>query len=134
MKISNATAIAACNAIVDLLDGGTLRIYDGTQPADPDTAVSTQNILSEHTLGTPAFGAASDGNPGGEATANAIADDTSANNTGTATWFRISLSGGAAAIDGTAGTSGTDLIIDDANIVSGQTVKVNSCVLTMPES
>ena len=44
-KISNAAAIAACDAIVDKIDVGSgtavLRIYDGTQPADPDTAVST---------------------------------------------------------------------------------------------
>jgi hypothetical protein len=67
-RISNAAAIAACDAIVDRVDlggAGKLRIYDGTQPADPDTAVSTQVLLAEITLANPAFNSATDANPGG---------------------------------------------------------------------
>lgn len=51
-KISNAAAIDACDAVVDRLDGGTgagvIKIYAGAQPADPDTAVGTQQ--AEETL------------------------------------------------------------------------------------
>lgn len=58
--------------------------------------------------------------------------DTSADNTGTAAACRIrTASGGTDIITGlTVGTSGTDVIIDNTSIVTGQTVTVNSVVLT----
>lgn len=138
-KISNSEAISACDAVVDALDGGTgaglLRIYDGTQPADVDTAVGTQNLLAELTLSDPAFGNAADASPNATATANSISDDSSANASGTATWFRAVTSGGTAVIDGDAGTATTDdLELDSANISAGATVSVTSWTVTMPES
>ena len=81
---------------------GWLRIYDGTQPANADTAVSTQNILAELRFGATAFGAS----VAGVATANAITADSSANATGTATWFRVFKSDGTTALwDGSVGTA-----------------------------
>ncbi len=137
-RISNAAAIAACNAIVDLIDAGSgagkLRIYDGTQPAGPDVAVSDQTLLAELTLSDPAFGAAADANPGGRATADTITGDTSANATGTASWFRAVDSDGNAVIDGSVGTSDADLILVTTSIVAGQPVEVTSWTVTMPES
>src|SRR3972149_4405052 len=118
-SISNAAAIVACNAVVDLLDAGAaagyVRIYDGTQPANVDTAITTQDILSEHTLTDPAFGAAADANPGGRATANPVVDDTSANKTSLATWYRAFDSNGIAVIDGSCGLtgSGADMILNN---------------------
>lgn len=138
--ISAATAIAACDAIVDLLDGGTgagtIKIYDGSQPADPDEAVGAQTLLSEHDLNDPAFGAAADDAPGGKATANAIADDSSANATGTAAWFRASDGDGTAIIDGdvTATGGGGDMEINSTSISSGATVSVTGWNVTMPQS
>jgi len=137
MKISNAAAIAACDAVVDLLDGGAgagkLQIYDGAQPAGPDTAVTTQTKLAELTLTDPAFGAAADDDPGAKATAAAIADDAAADATGTAAWFRAVDSNGLAVIDGTVALAAADLILDSLSITAGQTVKVNSWTVTMPE-
>jgi len=136
--ISNAAAIAACDAIVDLLDAGDgagkLQIYSGSQPANPDVAITDQTKLAELTLNDPAFGAAADGEPGGVATAESITDDSSADATGTAAWFRAVDSDGTAIIDGTVGTSDADLILDSVSITAGQTVKVNSWTITMPES
>jgi len=136
--ISNAAAIAACDAIVDLLDAGAgagkLQIYDGAQPAGPDTAVTTQTKLAELTLSDPAFGAAADDNPGGKATADTVTDDSSADATGTAAWFRAVDSDGNAIIDGSVGTSDADLVLDSVSITAGQTVKVNSWTVEMPES
>jgi len=138
--ISNVAAIAAANAITALIDGGAgpgkLRIYDGAQPAGPDTAVSTQTLLAELTLSDPSFGTAVDGNPGGLATANAVTDDTSANATGIASWFRVVDSNGVAVIDGSAGVAADtpDLTLDNKNIQVGATVKVTSWTITMPEA
>ena len=143
-RISNAGAIAACNALVDLLDTGTgspnlgtIKIYTGAQPADPDTAPSG-TLLGTLTLANPAFGAAADATPGAVATANSIASDTSADATGTAGWFRAADSDGSAFIDGnvtldTASPLG-GLRLDDVAIVSGGTIAVSSWTVTMPES
>lgn len=138
IRISNAAAKAACDAIVDLVDGGAgaglLRIYDGTRPADPDTAVTSQNLLAELTMSDPAFGNAADDDPGGTATANSITADSSADATGTASWFRIVDSNGTAIVDGEVGTSGANLNLNTVSIVAGAQVEVTSLTLTMPES
>lgn len=108
---------------------GFLDIYDSTgtgQPASPDTAVTTQVKLAHLALSATFAPAAS----GGVLTANAISNDTSADATGTATWFRITTSAGVAVVDGTAGTSGTDLILDSTSIVSGQVVSCSSLTIT----
>jgi hypothetical protein len=137
-RISNAAAIAACNAIVDLIDAGAgpglLRIYDGTQATDPDTAIGAQVKLAELTLSDPAFGNAADAAPGGRATASAITTDASADNTGTASWFRVVDSNGVAIIDGSVGTSGADLNLNTVSIVSAASVAVTSWTFTVPES
>lgn len=105
---------------------GLLRIYDGAQPASPDTAVTTQTKLAELTCNAAAFaGAAS----GGVLTANAISNATAVAS-GTAAWFRLCKSDGTAVADGTVGTSGSDLVIDNTSIASGQTVSCTSLTIT----
>jgi hypothetical protein len=101
-----------------------LRIYDGSQPATGGTATT---LLAELTCNaTFAPGASS-----GVLTLNAITSDTSANATGTATWFRIVQSDGSThVLDGTVGTSGADLNLNTTSIVSGATVAVSSFTIT----
>ena len=138
--ISNAAALDACDAIVDLLDAGAgaavLKIYDGTQPANPDVAVGGQTLLAELTCSDPAFGNAADGNPGAVATANSITQDSSANAGGTAAWFRAEDSNGNGVIDGdvTASGGGGDLELDSVSISTGVTVSVSSWTFTHNES
>ena len=134
--ISNAIAIKMCDDIADEIDiggAGTLRIYDGVRPADLSVAVTSQNILSEHLFAVTAFGAASDDTPGAKATANAIGDDSSANATGTATWFRVFNGSGTAVHDGNVGATAADLILDSTSITAGQTVAIGSGEITVPE-
>jgi hypothetical protein len=105
-----------------------LRIYDGSQPATADTAVSTQTLLAELTCNASAFASAASG---GVLTASAITTDSSANATGTATWFRLVASNGTTVVcDGTVGTSGSDLNLSTTSIVSGSPVAVSSFVIT----
>ncbi len=137
-KISNVAALAACDAIVDLLDSstapGTIGIYDGAQPTDVDTAITSQVKLAELTLSSTAFGGATDNAPGAKATANAITADTSADASGTATWFRAFDGGGTAVIDGSVGESGSfDLIINDVTINVTQTVSASAWEFIVPE-
>ena len=135
-RISNVAAIAACNAIVDLLDGAgsTIKIYTASQPANPDVAIGAQTLLGTLTFATPAYGAAADANPGGRATANAITGDASADATGTAAWFRKATSGGTAHIDGEVGTSGADMNLNTISIVAGATIDITADTVTMPET
>ncbi len=101
-----------------------LRIYDGTRPA---TGGAATTLLAELTCGTPFAAAASSG----VLTLGAITDDSSANATGTATWFRIVQSDGSTHVmDGDVGTSGSDLNLTSTSIVATQSVSVSSFVIT----
>jgi hypothetical protein len=110
-----------------LANSGFLRLYDGAQPATADTAVGAQVLLAELTFGSPAFGAAS----GGVAAANAIAQDTTANNSGTASWFRVLKSDGSTVLfDGSVGTSSANLVLNSTAISAGVAVSVTSLTFT----
>lgn len=101
-----------------------LRIYDGSRPATGGTATT---LLAELTCGTPFAAAAVNG----VLTLGAITQDSSANATGTATWFRIVKSDGTTHVmDGNVGTSGSDLNLTTTSIVATQPVSVSSFVIT----
>jgi hypothetical protein len=105
---------------------GLLRIYSGTQPTNPDTALSGNTLLAELALSsTFAPGASS-----GVLTASTITADSSADNTATATFFSLLTSGGVRKADGTVGTSGADLNLNTTSIVSGAQVSVSSLTIT----
>jgi hypothetical protein len=130
--ISNASRSAAADAVVDLVDAGSgagkIRIYTGTQPAGPDTAVGAQTLLAEVTLSDPAFGSASTGVAtlaGTPLSATGVA-------AGTAAWFRMLDSNNVAILDGAVGTSGAELNLNTTTISVGLTVTVTACTVTMP--
>lgn len=132
IKISTAARNAAADAIVDLLDGGAsfgkIRVYDGTQPAGPGTAISTQTLLAEFTLADPAYGAASTGVTDLDATPVLTATGVAA---GVASWFRALDSNNLAVLDGSAGTSGTDMIMNTATVSVGLALEITAGQLTM---
>lgn len=132
MALSYVTALRnnRLDEITALIDAdvgaGSLRIYDGTPPADANTALSGNTLLAQLTLTDPAAGAAS----AGVLTFSSITDDSSADASGTHTFFRILDNSGDVVLQGTSGTSGTDLILDAATITAGQTVSVTSATIT----
>ncbi|MEK9722830.1 MAG: hypothetical protein VW405_05010 [Rhodospirillaceae bacterium] len=126
-KRSNTAVNAAADAVCPLLNNGYLRIYDGTQPATADTAISTQTLLAELRWNATAFGSASSG----VSTANSITADSSADATGTATWFRALESDGSTVVfDGSVSTSGADLNLNSVSITAGSAVSVTSFTYT----
>lgn len=130
-KLSNAAANAAADAVCVLANNGYLRIYDGTQAADADTAVGAQVKLAELRLNATAFGAAS----AGVATANALTSDSDADATGTATWFRVLKSDGTTVLfDGSVGTSGANLNLNSVAIQIHAAVSVSSLTYTQQKS
>jgi len=136
MRIANAGARAMADVLAALANGGTLRLYSGSQPAEADAA-PTGTLLASGALPNPAFGAATDGAPGGVATAAAIAAIT-ASAPGTLGWFRVLSSGGATIWDGNIGlgASGADMIVAGASlaVVAGSSITISSLTVTMPEA
>ena len=130
-NLTNAAASAAADAVTALLNTGYLRIYDGTQPANANTAVSTQVLLAELRFGATAFGAAANG----VATANAITSDSDADATGTASWFRCLKSDGTTVVfDGSIGTSGSNINLNTTSIVIHAQVSVTSLTYTQSKT
>lgn len=128
LKLSNEAVNAEADALSVLADNGYLRIYDGTQPANAETAISTQTLLAELRFNADAAPSA----VAGMLTFNAITQDSSANNTGTASWFRALKSDGSTVLfDGSVGTTGSDMNIVITAIVAGAIVGVTSFVYTV---
>lgn len=134
-RLSAAARSAACNAVVDSLDGGTtpvLEIYSGTQPTNPDTAIGAQVLLVSFNMdGTAAFGAASTG----VATITGLPLSATGVAAGTAAWFRMKTqTGGTAVCDGTVTASGGggNIILSTTTISVGVTVEITSGTVTMP--
>jgi hypothetical protein len=134
-RITQATGAAALDAIVDRIDAGagagTIKIFAATIPTDADTAVGAQVLLATLTFSDPAFGNATSASPS-VATASAITDDTSADATDTAAWFRIADSNALTVMDGTVGTSGDDINFNTVAFVSGATVSITSLTVSHP--
>lgn len=129
LKFSTSLANARADAITTKLSSNAiLRIYDGTQPAGPDSAISTQNLLAELACNATFAPAAIVR----VLTLNSITQDSSSNQTGTATWFRLLTSGGTAHIDGSVGTSSADMIVPTVSVVATQPFSVSSATFTEP--
>jgi hypothetical protein len=92
--------VAGDAAAVDAGSGaGKLRVYNGAQPAGPDTAVSTQTLLAEFTLNDPAYAAGATGVQNLDVTPVPTATGLAA---GTITWYRVLDSANVAVFDGPA--------------------------------
>ena len=122
-KFSIESANARCAAHTALLNTGYLRIYSGTQAVTADTAIGAQVLLAELRFSATAFGAPT----AGVATANAITEDSAADATGTATWYRCLKSNGTSVVeDGSVGTATSNLILNSVAISAGAAVQVSS--------
>ncbi len=132
LRLVTALQTACITPILTAIDAGsgagTIEIYDGTIPATPATAVTTQTKLGTLTFSDPAGSVTS-----GVLTASAITQDSSADATGTATWARIKDSTGATVGDiDITGTGGGGLLqFNTVNIVSGGPILITSFVLSV---
>lgn len=124
---------AALNTIFNTLNNGSLRVADGTQPTDADTALGAQVALADLTFGATAFAAAS----AGSKAANAIAQDSSINANGTASWATLQDSGvafsgaNARVHDMSVGTATSNLIFNSVAFSSGAACQVTSLTVSM---
>jgi hypothetical protein len=124
-----ASAMANGGSLAPLFNAGTLNIYAGTQPANANTALTTQTLLATLTFASPAFGAASSG----VITANPIAAG-AATASGTAAFYRCLKSDGSTVLcDGSVGTSACDLNLSTVAILLGTNVSVSSFQITVTQ-
>lgn len=121
---------------------GRINVYSGTRPANPDAAISGPTLLATLSLAATAFGTPS----AGVLTAAAIGSDSSADASGTATWFRMykaaddpSVASGTSGtstahrrIDGDCGQGSGDMSFDNSSIVAGGTVACSALTITHP--
>lgn len=110
-----------------------IRIYAGTPPANVDTALSGNTLLAELQCAATPFTGFTDIGSAIRATFDEIADDTSADDTGTATCFRLEKSDGTAVAQGDVGASGTDLVLNTTAITADSTVAITSATIDLPK-
>lgn len=119
-QLANATVNAQATSLATLCNNGIIRVYDGTQPATADAALSGNTLGVELTFGATAFGAPVDG----LLTANPISSGVATASI-TPTFARIFRSDGTTVVmDVSAGATGANLTL--GAFTSGTTVSVSS--------
>jgi len=108
------------------LAAGEIRVYDGTRPANADTAVSTQTLLVTFTMANPAGTVTNDVFTGTNPAAAMVA------NSGTASWARVVDSSAGTVFDADVGvtSSGSVIEIDNVTLASGGYCTITSLALT----
>lgn len=122
LKYSNGTRDAQQQGLITYAGSGAIiHIYEGTQPANANTAISGQTLLVSLTI-SGSFGTDSDGT----ITLSSVTNGTAVA-TGTAQFFRITKSDNSTVVmDGSVATSGADMNLNNTSINSGQTVSITS--------
>ena len=118
-QMTDLAVNAQANALAALLNGGKIKVYNGSQPATADTALSGNTLGVTLTLDATAFAAA----VSGVLTANAITSATAVADI-TPTWARICKSDDTPVFDVSAGASGCNLTI--GAFTTGTTVGISS--------
>lgn len=140
VTISAESARLANDAINARIDGGTtnpnalVQVYNGTKPADPSVAITTQTKLVEFDCPSVTFQASTSIAGFATATANDIAA-ADAIAPGTATWFRVVDKDGIAVQDGDAGdtASSASMKLASTAIIAGVSVKIVSWTARHPQ-
>jgi hypothetical protein len=131
MAVNTRSSTVLANARLDnanaLFNSGKILIYDGAQPATPETTLSGQNLLVTLTFNTSAFAGAVDK----VATANSITSGTAVF-TGTASWCRITKSDDTVLMDGSVGTATSNIVLNSVAIGIGALVSCSAFTLTLP--
>lgn len=125
VQLSTAVRNARLDAIETTISTSpTLEIRTGAVPANC-AAADSGTVVATLTLPSDWMAAAS----GGSKALSGTWQDTSADATGTAAHFRIKQ-GATCHIQGTVGTSGTDMIVDSVSFTAGQQFTVTAFTLT----
>lgn len=128
MAITHSTSTR--NNLADQVDSD---VNSGTTDAQGDFVLigTGTTVLASITLQSPAFDSAT----GGSITLQGVPlTDTSANNSGTASSFEVQDKDNNVVFSGSVASTGSpDLTIDNDDINSGQSVKIDSLVYSAPQ-
>lgn len=110
------------NGVANQFGGGTLILWasGGTPPAGPNetatgTTLATFSLSAAGSQGTPAAGSM---------TLAFAATTVVATGTGTADYFRVNASGGAALLQGSVATSGADWNLSSVSVTAGDNISI----------
>ncbi|CAB4121982.1 hypothetical protein UFOVP20_36 [uncultured Caudovirales phage] len=122
LEYSNGTRHAQNQGLITYAGTGAIfSLYAGTQPANANTAITSQVLLVSLVI-PGVFGT----DVNGTLTLGTVTSGTAAN-TGTASFFRIFKSDNTTVVmDGSVGTSSADLILNSTSINALQTVGISS--------
>jgi hypothetical protein len=124
-------SVAVRNARLDAIEttagaSAVMKIFSGSAPANC-AAADSGTVLATINLPSDWMAAAS----GGSKAKSGTWQDLSADNTGTAGHFRVYDNGATTChIQGTVGTSGTDMTVSSTSFTAGQSFTVNTFTLT----
>jgi hypothetical protein len=118
---SNATRHAQNEGLITYVaTNSQFNLYSGTQPANANTAITTQVLLVSMPI-AGVFGT----DTNGTLTLGAVTQ-TNAATSGTASFFRIFKSDNSVVMDGSVGLSSADLILNSVDIAAGQSVDITA--------
>lgn len=121
LEYSNATRHAQNEGLITYAGTNALfNIYSGTQPANANTAITSQVLLASMPI-PGVFGT----DVNGTLTLSAVTA-TNAVGSGTASFFRIFKADTSVVMDGSVGLSDADLILNTVTINAGQIVDITA--------
>jgi hypothetical protein len=121
LEYSNATRHAQNEGLITYAGSNALfNLYSGTQPANANTAITSQVLLVSMPI-SGVFGT----DVNGTLTLSAVTE-TNAVGSGTASFFRIFKADNSVIMDGSVGLSGADLILNTVDIAAGQSVDITA--------
>lgn len=134
LRLAAALRNAMADQVTALMDAdagaGTIKVYTGAQPTNPDTAIGAVTLLATFTLGVTSFGAASVG----VITLSGTPINTTGLAAGAAAWFRAADNSGDPVIDGTVSATGGGgtLELNTTTVSIGLALSITGGSITMP--
>jgi hypothetical protein len=142
LKLSTGMRNGLCGSlgVKDMLNGGHIKIYTGSQPASPDYAeTGTLLVTITSSSGTDGVVLGTQGTGVIPKAASVWSGLIAA--AGVAGWFRFHGTGGTTGtsatevrLDGNVGVSGSDLVLANTSLVLGATLTIDTFTLTQPAS
>ena len=145
MKISTGLRnhLLVTGSLKNAIDGGVIRIYSGTVPADADAALSGNTLLCTISNNGAGTGITLDGTPTAGVVGKATGETWRGTNvaSGLASFYRfsgLSDAGGSSTTEiraqGTVSSVGADMNLATPSLLSGSTQTIDTYVIGMPSA
>jgi hypothetical protein len=128
-RLTKLAVDAEAEAISKLLDGGWCEFFDGNPPDEPEGPPAAASLLARCKFAEKAFGRANNGILVANKAERAVAVAT-----GEPTWMRCTTPDGRVIMDGTAGTSNANAVMNAKSMVQGQFVDITGFKFVIPKT